>query len=100
MAGAADRVHRSFASLQDDSYFLSGGAAGGSRAQQARSKAERSVRLQCCASFAHYGRGWIAMRWPTFRTPKTKPRDVFGPGRNLSSYKLIIGKRRLEVKVT
>jgi hypothetical protein len=38
MAGAAGGVHRSFASLQDDSYFLSGGAAGGSQAQPAEVK--------------------------------------------------------------
>jgi len=43
MAGAADRVHRSFASLQDDGYFLSGGAAGGSQAQQAKIKSVTGV---------------------------------------------------------
>jgi len=38
VAGAAGGAHRSFASFRDDSYFLSGGAAGGSQAQQAKVK--------------------------------------------------------------
>jgi hypothetical protein len=41
VAGAAGRVHRSFASLRDDGCFLSGGAAGGSQAQQAQFKGGR-----------------------------------------------------------
>jgi hypothetical protein len=31
---------------------------------------------------------------------KTKPRAIFSPGRNPSSYKTIIGNRKTEVKIT
>jgi len=47
MVGAADGVHRSFASLQDDICFLSGGAAGGSQVQQAKVKGGGQERPSC-----------------------------------------------------
>ena len=45
-------------------------------------------------------KGRIARRWLIFSYSKNKTPGRFSPGCNLSSYKLIIGKRKLEVKVT